>query len=126
VTSRLGTGKSQTFFTVYLFGAVWNKLKTNHVSDQRLSLGENSRNPKLAFSPCFQDENNLYKNPGTEIINQHPRTETSNNHRQQHPTIKRQHMTTNNKHLPSTDTSNKSKATPYSLQRAASKNIKVK
>ncbi len=51
---------------------------------------------------------------------------TSNNHRQQHPKINSQHMTTNNKHLPSTDTPNKSKATPYSLQRRASQNIKVK
>jgi hypothetical protein len=42
-----------------------NELKTTNISDQRLSLGENARFQKRAFSACSQDENDLDKNPGT-------------------------------------------------------------
>jgi hypothetical protein len=44
-----------------------NELKTTHVSDQRLSLGQNARFQKWAFSACFQDENDLFKNLGTDV-----------------------------------------------------------
>jgi len=35
------------------------------VSEQRLSLAENLRIQKRAFSACFQAENSLFKNPST-------------------------------------------------------------
>jgi hypothetical protein len=51
---------------------VWYSLKqaendpnTTHVSDLRLSLCENDRFQKLAYSACFQAEYNLYINLGT-------------------------------------------------------------
>ena len=45
-----------------------NEPKTTHVSDLRLSLCENDRFPKRSYSACFQAENDLYKNSGTEIF----------------------------------------------------------
>jgi hypothetical protein len=42
-----------------------NELKTTHVSDQRLSLGQNARFQKWAFSACFQAENEPFINSGT-------------------------------------------------------------
>ena len=41
--------------------------KTTHVSDPRLSLGENDRFQKRAYLACFQAENDLYINSGTGI-----------------------------------------------------------
>jgi hypothetical protein len=42
-----------------------NEPKTTHVSDPRLSLGENDRFQKRAYLACFQAENDLYINSGT-------------------------------------------------------------
>jgi hypothetical protein len=49
---------------------VWCGLKqaengTSYISDPRLSLGENARFQKCAFSACFQAENDPFKNSGT-------------------------------------------------------------
>ena len=41
--------------------------KTSCVSDLRLSLGENVRFQKWAFSACFQAENDPFINSGTEV-----------------------------------------------------------
>jgi hypothetical protein len=46
---------------------VENELKTINVSDQ-ISLGQNARFQKRAFSACCQDENDLYKKPDTVIL----------------------------------------------------------
>jgi hypothetical protein len=43
----------------------WKFAETSYVSDLRLSLGENVRFQKWAFSACFQAENDLFKNSGT-------------------------------------------------------------
>jgi hypothetical protein len=42
-----------------------NRPKTSYVSDLRLSLGENARFQKWAFSAFFQAENNPFINSGT-------------------------------------------------------------
>ena len=52
-----------------------NELKTNHVSDQRLSLGQNARFQKWAFSACFQDENDLFINLSTGLPKRSANTE---------------------------------------------------
>ncbi len=44
-----------------------NEPKTNHVSDLHLSLCENDRFQKRAYSACFQAEYDRYKNSGTVI-----------------------------------------------------------
>ncbi len=49
-----------------------NELKTTHVFDHRLSLGVNARFQKLAFSACFQDENNLCGGWSTEDVGRDP------------------------------------------------------
>ncbi len=43
-----------------------NEPKTTHVSDPRLSLCKNDRFQKRAYSACFQAENDLYINSGTD------------------------------------------------------------
>jgi len=43
-----------------------NQPKTTHVSKQRLSLAENLRFQKRAFSASFQNENTPFKNPSTD------------------------------------------------------------
>ncbi len=45
-----------------------NRLKTSYVSDLRLSLGENARFQKWAFSACFQAENDPFINSGTGFL----------------------------------------------------------
>jgi len=54
---------------------VWCGLKqaeyvpnTTHVSEQCLSLAENPRIRKRAFSAGFQNENNLFKNPSIYVV----------------------------------------------------------
>jgi hypothetical protein len=115
------------------FKTSWNWAeKDTHVSDQRLSLGENARLQKWAFSACSLDESSLYKNPGTEIINQHPHPTTM-----QEPAIttdSNNQQSTGSKWQPTTSiynrqiiqTSQKQRPTTYSQQRRASKNIKLK
>jgi len=44
-----------------------NEPKTNHVSEQRLSLAENLRIQKRAFLASFQTENTGFKNPSTDV-----------------------------------------------------------
>ena len=45
-----------------------NEPKTTYVSDQRLSLGENLRFQKWAFSASLQAENDPFINSGTEFF----------------------------------------------------------
>jgi hypothetical protein len=49
-----------------------NEPKTTHVSDPRLSLCENDRFKKRAYSACFQAENDLYINSGTVPVCRNP------------------------------------------------------
>jgi len=44
------------------------ELNTNHVSEQCLSLAENARIQKRAFSASFQTGNSLFKNPSTKVF----------------------------------------------------------
>jgi hypothetical protein len=45
-----------------------NELKTTLVSDQSLSLGQNSRFQKQAVSACFQNKNYLFKYLGNAVF----------------------------------------------------------
>jgi len=49
-----------------------NELNTTHFSEQGLSLAENLRIQKQAFSASFQTENDPFKNPSTGFVLTNP------------------------------------------------------